>query len=190
MLNYFQKPETRHWYPLKPSIHPYVQFPSNRSHKVLWHVLQCSTQSNPWSPSEHSVKYNTVHIMNIIEKRKKKKEKREKKTRRKRRRQKAVWTVHVEIGSNINLSWFFNQVFWIDLYLSCLAIDSRHTKMCLLSLGDDFGIWREANAGKNRIVQGKSWGQRQSWKWIIVHPERIQRLPLKKENYLNISTKQ
>ena len=32
--------EKRHWWPLKPSIHPYVQFPSNRSHKVLLHDLQ------------------------------------------------------------------------------------------------------------------------------------------------------
>ena len=52
---------------MKPSTHPYVQFPSNRSHKVLWHVLQRSTQSNPWSPSALSVKYDTVHMMNIIE---------------------------------------------------------------------------------------------------------------------------
>ena len=50
------------------STHPYVQFPSNHSHKVLWHVLQRFTQSNPWQPSEHSVKYDTVHMMNIIKK--------------------------------------------------------------------------------------------------------------------------
>jgi hypothetical protein len=55
---------------MKPSTHSYVQFPSNRSHKVLLHVLQRSTQSNPWSPFERSVKHNTVYIMNIIEKKK------------------------------------------------------------------------------------------------------------------------
>jgi hypothetical protein len=64
---------------LKPSTHPYVQFPSNRSHKVLWHVLQRSTQSNPWSPSGHSVKYDAVYMMNIIEKKKGKIIKKEKK---------------------------------------------------------------------------------------------------------------
>jgi hypothetical protein len=55
MYGILYKPETRHWCPLKPSIHPCVQFPSNRSHKVLLHVSQRSTQSKPWSPAEHSV---------------------------------------------------------------------------------------------------------------------------------------
>ena len=62
---------------MKLSTHQYAQFPSNRYSKVLWHVLQRSTQSNEWSPSEHSVKYNTVHIMNVIENIERKKKKRE-----------------------------------------------------------------------------------------------------------------
>jgi hypothetical protein len=36
------------------------------------HVPQRSTLSNSWSPAEHSVKYNTVHIMNLFEKMKNK----------------------------------------------------------------------------------------------------------------------
>jgi hypothetical protein len=62
-----------------------VQFPSNRSHKVLLHVPQRSTQSNPWLPAEHSVKYNTVHIMNLYEKMKKKELNKVKKKQKKRK---------------------------------------------------------------------------------------------------------
>ena len=72
---------------MKHSTHSYVQFPSNHAHKVLWHVLQQSTQSNPWF---------TIHIMNIIEKKerkqdnKKKEREKNKKTKRSMNRSRSI----------------------------------------------------------------------------------------------------
>jgi len=44
--------------PLKPSIQPYVQFPSNLSHILLIHVSQCDSQFTPYVPVLHSAKKN------------------------------------------------------------------------------------------------------------------------------------